>query len=214
MDNLSTFTPELSTVIRANIDSVLMDANFCLPGKITAYDPDTQYADVEVQLLQKFTDGSLIPFPVIPHVPVKQLRSNGGKTFIHMPLVIGDDVILVFSQRSLDNWKTSGGMTDPDDPRKFNITDAFALIGGSAIPDAFTPSTDDSIEIVNGESSLIISPDGTFNIKNSNQDLISNLITLVNTLIASSTVVGGPFVPSTITQLQQTLANLQTLEGS
>lgn len=174
-NNFSTFSPEFSDVIRSIIDTVLLDVMVCLPGKIVKYNAQTQYADVQIQLLSKYMDGSLKSYPVIPNVPVKHPRANGGKAFIHMPLKPGDDVTLHFSQRSIDNWKTQGGMSDPADPRKHHITDAFASIGGSAIPDAFTPTTDDGIEIVNGDTQMIVKPDGTFEVTNTTAEFVDTL---------------------------------------
>lgn len=192
--NISNFKPEFSDVIRATIDTVLMDLNVCLPAKIKTYDKDTQYADVEIQLFTAYIDGTLVPLPVIPNVPVKWPRANGGAAFIHMPLVPGDDVILVFSQRSLDNWKTTGGMSDPNDPRKHHITDAYALVGGSALPDAFTPSTTDSIEIVNGDTQVIVHPGGKFQAINPTGELIDILdqiteqVSMTNETLSEDTV--------------------------
>lgn len=153
-------TPEIGDVVRSIVDTVLLDLNVCLPGKISTYNKDTQYADIQIQLMHGYSDGTLVVPAIIPNVPVKHARAQGGKAFIHMPLKAGDDVTLIFSQRSLDNWKSQGGMSDPDDPRKHHITDCYALIGGSAIPDAFKPTTADCIEVVNDKAKSILHPDG------------------------------------------------------
>lgn len=157
-------SPTLSEVIRTHIDAVLIQMNVCLPAKIVKYYPETQYADVQVQLQRKYEDGTLAPIPVIPNVPVKHPRTQGGKTRIHLPVAVGDDCMLVFSQRSLDNWKTQGGMQDPADRRKFHLSDAFALLGGAAEPDAFAVNDPLSIEIVNDSGIVQIKPDGTINL--------------------------------------------------
>jgi hypothetical protein len=223
--NLSSYTPEFSDVVRSIVDAVLLDVNFCLPAKIVSYDSKTQYADVEVQLQSKFIDGSLVTHPVIPKVPVKHSRANAGAAFIHMPLQPGDDVTLVFSQRSLDNWKTKGGITDPDDYRKFHFTDAYALIGGSSIPDAFTPNTTDSIEIVNGETSVIVHPDGKFSATNSTAELIDVLdqiteqVSMTNATLSTDTTntIFGPeplLNKSTYASIHSQLEELKTMLDS
>lgn len=194
MSNTSTISPELSDVIRGTIDQVLIDVNVCLPGKIISYDKDTQYANVQAQIMMTFSDGTALPITVIPKVPVKHPRANGGKAFVHMPLKPGDDVVLVFSQRSLDIWKSQGGLTNPKDPTKFNITDAYALIGGSAIPDAFHPTTDNGIEIVNEETHFILYPDGKFSVTNETAefvdllDQITGRVALTNETLSEDTV--------------------------
>jgi hypothetical protein len=194
MANLSAYPPELSEVIRATVDAVLMEANFCLPGKVVAYDSQTQFADVQIQLQSKQLDGTLVTIAPIPNVPVKWPRANDGSAFIHLPLKVGDDVTLIFSQRSLDNWKAQGGITDPGDPRKFHMSDAYAMPGGSALPDAFTPTTPDGVEIVNGQTHFIIYPNGKIQALNETGELISILdqiteqVELTNETLSTDTV--------------------------
>lgn len=161
---------------------MMLNLNVCLPGKIVSYNAENQYADVQIQLLKKYTDFSTEPHPVIPNVPVRHPRAAGGNAFIHMPVAVGDDVLLVFSQRSLDNWKTQNipvvgqnGGVDTNDTRKHHITDAFAILGGSAMPDAFEVSDPTAIEIVNGDAKIILFPDGKFNFENSTADFIDQV---------------------------------------
>ena len=216
MGNLSTFTPELSDVIRSTIDSMMLDMYFCLPAKIVSYDASTQYADVQIQLYGARIDGSLTKYPVIPKVPVKHPRAAGGQAFIHMPLAPGDDVLLVFSQRSLDNWKSEGGIADPADIRKSHITDAFALIGGSAIPDAFKVGDPSAIEVSNGESKMQLLPSGKFKFTNGTNELLDLMDQLLNVLTTETftlTFFGPePFIDSTNQLLQDIRDKLDTLK--
>ena len=210
----SNINPSLHETMRASIERVLIGMYFCLPAKIVSYDPETQYADLQIQLLLQLSDDSTAPFPVLPNVPVKHLRARGGAAFIHMPLEAGDDMLLVFSQRSLDNWKTQGGMTNPDDNRKFDLTDAFALIGGSAIPDAFTPQTTDAIEIVNGEAAIQIFPDGHFKITNGVSELISLTQQLAQQCAEMTTnTIFGPMPPNNFAEFVDIALELESLVG-
>lgn len=162
-DNQST-APTLQETIKTLIEAALMDLHVSIPAKIVTYDASTQYADVEIQLQFAYENGSVMKWPVIPNIPVKHPRANGGQAFIHMPLVAGDDVMLVVCERSLDNWKTQGGMTDPQDRRKFDMSDCYALIGGSAIPDAFTVTDPTAIEMINGSSAIQLLSSGGVNL--------------------------------------------------
>jgi hypothetical protein len=164
MANLDSYEPSLTEVINLHIDNALMEVNVCLPGKIVAYDAAKQVADIQPQILSTFVDGSTLELPVIPSVPVVFPRANGGTTYMHIPLAVGDDVTLIFSQSSLDNWKTQGGLQEPGDVRKHHLTDAFALVGGSAIPNAFVVNDPQSIEIKCNTGAVQIKPDGTINI--------------------------------------------------
>ena len=207
-------TPEFSDVVQTLIDASLIQVNVCLPAKIVKYNKETQYADVQVQLLQKYEDGTLVKRPTVPNVPVKHPRGLSGSAFIHMPLQPGDDVTLIFSQRSLDNWKTQGGMQDPADRRKFHLTDAYALIGGSAMPDAFTPETDDSIEIVNGQTHAVVHPNGKFEVKNDTAELmdildqITEQVSITNDTLSKDTT-NTMFGPQQLLMFE-TYANIHT----
>lgn len=211
--NLSTFTPELSEVIRSIVDQMLMQLFVCLPAKIVSYNPDTQYADVQIQLLKTYTDLTSEPHPVIPMVPVKHPRAAGGAAFIHMPLQPGDDVTLVFSQRSLDNWKTQGGLQATGDVRKHHITDAYALVGGSALPDAFNVSNPTAVEIVNGDAKISLFPDGKFKFGNASADLIDQLQLLAMTLSEDTTnTIFGPQPLNSFETYSQIADKLETLK--
>lgn len=159
--------PTLAEVIQVMIDSNLIDLHVCLPGKIVKYDSSTQMATIQPSLL-KMNENFTVPYPwpPVPKVPIVFPRAVSGQAFIHMPLIPGDDVVMVVSERSLDNWKQTGILTDPADRRKFNISDAFAFPGGSGEPFAFEVDDDKAIEIKNLLSLLQVKPTGEFNFEN------------------------------------------------
>lgn len=186
--------PTLLEAIRAVMDRVMIDMHTCTPAKIVAYHSATQTADVQPQLQRRFANQTLVSLPVVYGVPVVHPRANGGKVRIHLPLTAGDDVTLVFCERSLDNWKVKGGLTDPNDPRRFNLSDCFAIPGGSAEPDAFPVEDPADIEIINENSKLKIKKTGKYKIEGGNSDeLIDLLSDLVKSLQDSRTVTAlGP----------------------
>lgn len=186
-------TPTLEEAIRSVIERRLVDVHTTLPGKIVSYDKATQKATIQIQLKKRYVDGTLVSIKPLPAVPISWPRANGGKSFLHMNLLPGDDVVLHFCERSLDNWKTQGGMTDPDDTRKFNLSDAFATPGGSAFPDAFVPSSE-AVELANDQSALHLFDDGHVQIKGGGGDeLVKVLYDLVNLLKTATTeTIFGP----------------------
>lgn len=218
--NVNTFKPDFSDVIRAIVDSMLLDLNVCMPAKVVKYDSEKQYADVQIQLYQKINE-TLVTYPVIPGVPVIHPRANGGATFIHLPIQAGDDVLLVFSQRSLDSWKTAGGLSDPNDPRKHHITDAFAIPGGSSMADAFKVLDPTAIEITNEDSTIQVFDNGTFKVKNPDNELFDLLVQITGKLqtfldtikVDTTNTIFGPQKLNaflTYTQLATDVADLKT----
>jgi hypothetical protein len=193
--------PTLEEAIKAVIERRLVDVHTTLPGKVVDYDPATQKATVQIQLKRKYVDGTTKEIPPIPAVPVVFPRGKGGTIHIHWKLEAGDDVVLHFSERSLDNWKTAGGMSDPADTRKFHLSDAFCTPGGAAFPDAFAPKDPEAFEIQNADTQILLYDDGKLKLNGGNDDeLVKVLYDLVNLIkSATTTTIFGPqpLVPPT-----------------
>lgn len=125
-------TPSLAQVLKDAIEGRLSEVNTTMPATIESYDDETGFADVS-PCIQRIYDGETAPVdrPVIKNVPV--VFPRGGGALIKFDLQEGDEVVLHFSQRSLDRWKTTGGKVDPQDTRKFHISDCFATPGGTSM---------------------------------------------------------------------------------
>jgi hypothetical protein len=101
-----------------------------LPGRVVSYDLTTQTAAVQPIVRARFRseDDTVETYqlPVLPAVPVA--FPQGGGCSITWPLQQGDDVLLVVSERSLDEWKaTAAGEVAAQDARRFDLSDAVAL---------------------------------------------------------------------------------------
>jgi hypothetical protein len=135
-------TPSLAEVIRAAMDGRLADVHVAIPGKIERYDPATQRADVKPLVKRRVAaaDGEEIveSIPVVPSVPVLFPRS--GAFFISLPLQVGDNVLLVFCDRSLDEFVFGppGVEAEPDDFRTHDLSDAIAIPGVWPVARALT----------------------------------------------------------------------------
>lgn len=115
---------ELLNIIIAN---KIADMHICMPAKILEYDYTKQKAKVQPALNQKYNDGEVIELPAIYNVPVVHPASGGAS--ITFPVNVNDTVLLVFSEKSLEEWLSNGERVTPDDPRQNNLTDAIALLG-------------------------------------------------------------------------------------
>ena len=101
-----------------------------IPARVLKYDAAKQSVDVQPAVKDSVyeEDGSrsAISIPIITAVPV--LFPGGGAFRITFPIAVGDFVLLVFSDRSLDLWlKDGGGDVDPVDPRRHALSDAVAI---------------------------------------------------------------------------------------
>lgn len=125
-----TTTPTMAEIIDAAMESRLLDVHTCLPGKINSYNPATQTADIELQVKRmlegqddKFTTEDL---PVLPNVPI--IFPRGGGYYAAFPMKAGDPVVIIFSEASLDQYRSKASLTTPGDARRHT------LMGGVAYP--------------------------------------------------------------------------------
>ena len=131
----SSENPTLADGVSGAIWSTLANVHTVMPGIVQAYDAATQQAEVKPQLKKNYLDGTELSLPVISSVPVIFPRTaTASLTF---PVAKGDKVLLVFSERSLDEYLSLGKEVKPQDRRKFDLSDAIAIPG---LYDFSTPS--------------------------------------------------------------------------
>ncbi len=141
-------TPTLAEVIKQATEAFLLDVRVALPAEVIRYDKDKQLVDVQPFFKRKYRDDSLVDSPVIYNVPVAFPRA--GEAYISLPIKKGHSVLLVFADRSLEKWLTSGQKTDPEDIRSHHIADAIAYPGLYPFSDPIKINNDDDIIIKNG----------------------------------------------------------------
>lgn len=116
--------PNLTELLEQVVETSQREARVCLPGVVTSV--DQKRARVDVQPSIKDAINSKYD-PVVTDVPI--VYPQGGGASITFPIDEGDDVLLVFADRSLENWLTAGGGSEVDntDPRQHDLTDCFAI---------------------------------------------------------------------------------------
>jgi len=126
-------TPTLEDVIDLAIDQRLCNLHTAMPGMVEAYDPIEQTVDVKplIKNVQTDEDENEIEdeLPVLSKVPL--MFPRGGKFFISWPIAVGDIVLLVFCERSIDTYTATDGTkpVDPVDMRRHDLSDAVAFPG-------------------------------------------------------------------------------------
>lgn len=119
---------------------IMKRINCARPGKIISFNAANATASVQIAQ-QKVTSVSptgqrtLASYPPLQDVPVFVL--GGGNCVSTFPIATGDECILVFSDRELDNWLQQGGISSaPSTPRLHDFSDAFCLVGVRSFPSA------------------------------------------------------------------------------
>ena len=123
-------TPSDTDLIQKAIRAQLARVHTALPGVVQSYDPDSQTATVQpaVQFKARDKDGAITDYeaPAIPNVPVA--FPGAGDFSIVWLLEAGDTVLLVFCERSLDEWRSTAGSSHAArDVRRHDLSDAVAI---------------------------------------------------------------------------------------
>ena len=219
-------TLPLDEVIRQAIGAALLRVRVCLPASITEVN-ENQNVDVQPLLQTRYQDGRVVNLPIIRQVPVSM--PMGQDYSIKVPLAVGDTGYLIFCDRSLEAWSASdGGIVDPADSRSHDLTDAIFVPG--LVP--FGSQTEDEttdLVITNGKAIIRVQKGGTFELKNSSNELLDLLCQItsqcqelsntlstdtVNTAIGPMQLNAFSQYASIASQLETLLTKLETLKGS
>lgn len=192
-------SPNMTDAIRQSILYQLNNVHTALPASIVEYDFTTQKATVQALLNKVWTDGTDTPIPILQNVPVIFPRAGGAS--LTFPVVSGDTCLLLFIERSIDQWLISGGQVSPQDPRKFDLSDAVAIMGLSPFSQESLATNNSDVLLTYKDSSIRIQADGEVDIKTSSKVAIGTLSTelldvLSQTLGFLSSLTAIPAIPS------------------
>jgi hypothetical protein len=150
-------TPTLQELLLQAIESRVTDIHVALPAIVQKYDATKQTCEVQPCIKKKYSDNTVVNLPLITNVPVVFPRTS--KAYLHIPLKKNDYVLLIFCERSLDIFMQKGGIVDPEDYRKHNLSDAVAIAGlfpqGTEIQGAT-----DKVDLVNDLAKISLEESG------------------------------------------------------
>jgi hypothetical protein len=92
-------------------------------------------------------------YPLLIKCPVFHLY--GGSAYMTFPIVAGDNCILLFNDREIDNWFVAGGVQAPTALRAHDISDAIALVGIRNLQNSIVNYLTNGVRIQYDESSNI-----------------------------------------------------------
>jgi hypothetical protein len=207
-------TPTLDQLINLGISNALLEVHTMIPCTIVAIRNNGCFVDLQPSIKRVYQDGTIETLPVIQQVPVQMMRGNDF--YIKPPVAVNDQGFAVFCERSLDNWVVSGGLVESNDTRTHDLSDCVYVPGMYPLSSVLAGNPNDMI-LSNGKALMSIQKAGTYKIANAQQELITNLVNLTQTLIDAmvATAIGPqPFIPTTVMALTTIKTNLNTLKGT
>ena len=169
----------------ARVKYDVMASMFCVQiGTIVSYNQALNTASISINSKKQFSTGQTADYPVLGDCPVFILSSGSGTSSsqISMPINKGDQCIVIFNDRCIDQWWVSGKAEIPESSRMHSIADGIALVGIRNLKTVkFTPAN--SICIDGGSKKV--------SVKNSSTNLKA-VIDLIIDAIGTLTFGGHP----------------------
>lgn len=110
---------------------------------------------------RKDSDGTYVPvqkdFPILIDCPVIVLR--GGKSSLTFPVATGDTCLILFNDRDIDNWFSSGQNVPCATQRLHSFADGIALIGLSSKANALQNYDTARASLNNDKAKVAVGPE-------------------------------------------------------
>jgi len=132
----------------------------------------------------------LIDYPLLVDCPAVVL--SGGAFSVKMPIKKGDECIILFNDRAIDTWFTSGQVTNLPSSRLHSLADGIALVGLRSLNRSLDGYSSDKMIVGDDSSKLTLGSEATLEngnakvsvknkiaIENSAEDLKSLLTDLI-----------------------------------
>ena len=206
-------TPTFSETIQELIEAKLMEIHTSTPAKIVSYDYAKNLAVVQPLIKRKYkNEDSPIELPTISNVPVAFPRM--GNAWVRFPVNVDDEGSIKIMERSIDKWLSSGGSVDPDDPRKFSLSDAVFMPGlNSQVNPMASTAAEDSLQLQLGTSFLEITTAGKFKVTDGTNELFDLLVELTTEIGAGVDAMGTPWNAGTIAKFEAIKAKFELMKG-
>lgn len=119
---------DIGAAVRSLILNILSrELHVSLPGYVTSVRTKGSSRIVDVKPLLRVTqiDGAQAEYDIIQGVLL--LTPGTAQSSIIMPVAVNDLVLLIFSEKALENWNQSRQPADGIYGRQFDLSDAFAI---------------------------------------------------------------------------------------
>ena len=122
-------SPTQLQIIKDAVNAAIANLWTCLPCEVLEYDSGAVTVNVQplIKIPVYLPDGEVetVELPMLLDVPV-MFPCAGGFTITH-PIQKGDECLVNFADRNIDLWWQSGGIQNPFDTRKHDLSDGFAF---------------------------------------------------------------------------------------
>lgn len=213
--------PNLRDLLDIHTKEVMLAMNCHAIARVQSFDSAKQTITATINykktIFQKSANDKyeavLIDYPILLDVPVVVM--GGGAFRLTFPIQKGDDCLILFNDRSIDNWFKSGQVVGVSSPRLHSLSDGIAIVGLNSLQSSIDNYDMTRAMLRNGETMVGIS-ETLVKIANNTTTLmtaLANLIDAVENIVTTNCVPGSPVAlnPASIAALEVVKTELQGL---
>ena len=132
-----------------------------VPGNIISFDATTQLAQVQIGVQRIDVNGDTFTPPPLIKVPV--VIPGGSEYFVEHQIDVGDECLIIFSQRCIDGWVNNGGIATQPIVRFHSFDDAMCIVGLRSQPNKISGHANNGVKLRNksGDKFIWLKNDGT-----------------------------------------------------
>lgn len=223
--------PQLKDVLDQLQKSIFLSLNCHHIGTVQSFNATNQTATVTINYqktqyrLDKITglySSVLLDYPILIDCPVLVL--GGGATALTFPITIGDECLVLFNDRDLDNWFNGASNGGVNTPRLHSFSDAIILVGLRSLGNSLSSYDTSRAALRYGTTivavgvSLVKIANNQYTLNGLLQELVTeikNLVTATAAITVSGVTTGGgtsgpPVNAATITAINTNITATAT----
>ena len=174
------------TSLRLALDGRQSQMWTAMPALVTKVNWTAMTLEVQPATMGIITDetgkDSNVKLPLLVDVPI--CFCGAGNFILTMPVVVGDEVLVIFSSRCIDAWHQQGGVQPQAEFRMHDLSDGFAILGPKSIPNIIPNISQNSAQLRNAAGSVFLE------ITNSGINIKGN-VNVTGTIVASGEITGN-----------------------
>ena len=215
MANLVPDNVDLKEGIDDSIRNMMLFFNCHGLATIESFNPDDQTCVAVMNYSKKYNVrndkglyvSELAEYPILADCPIIIL--SGGKGGLTFPISKGDQAILLFNDRDIDNWFEGATSGEVSTSRLHSFTDALALIGPRSLKRSIKNYDSNNVVLFNDQATISLSKE-KIKLENAIESFMqiqTDFIDAIKGIVTTNCVVGSPVVLSPSSQAQLDLIN-------
>ncbi len=196
--------PELTDTLAALKLEIFRTINCVKIGQINSFDAEKKTVQARILFKRVLPDNTITDYPILVDCPVFTLQGGGGA--LQFPISAGDQCLILFSDRNIDAWFSTGSANAPFNARCHDIADGFALVGVNAINSPLQDYDDNVNLIIPDGKKFVLSGNAQMDafgtkllaLKDDVDNIMSYLATLVTAFNAHVHTSAAPGNPTSI----------------